>query len=847
MPDAPPIADAPADRDVPWSQVWHLPVLGLGLLMFAAGLYLAFDPDEPEHNFPEKLNDVAMYLKADNLDEARAGLNTVAAHYELLDSDSKARFYQYNGDLIYAQNLDQADALTPVVRENYLQAISKYEQSRGYGRSLDPASTRRFAASLVAVGRQQQALDLVDTMTDAPAARRYQIVRDLIERSRASGRDDPAETLDLIDRFEVELAGETDAATRLAQQAWAVDTHAALMLDAGDASGAVDLLIKKIPVLQSAAGGADLDDALARLRLRLAEAYHAEGDLDAADRNYRFAREQFEPTDVANARALVGLGNIALAQPSRSSIPEANTLFTQVIRDFVSETRPAIDALVGRADAQARLGAHREALADLALAVERLNELPAPLPDLVARATDVSAAHARLAQDRGEHEMALDYLRTGLPLFTGDPPPDTLLDLAVTHESIAQSKAAYADAIDPKQARPPADGDPEDDAPRSPRAAELARRDAAIHFAAAADRYYQHANAMTIADDQAHGLSMWKAAQTYGSAADWPKAIEVYSLFVKTRQNDPLRLRAVHNLAKAYMADSQDQPAMELLLHLIRDHPHTPEAYDSLVPLARAYARNGQQDEALRALRTVVTDHDAITPESEPYRLALIELGRLFHRVMDADPNYAEPAIERLTEAVERYGDGPEGPQLRFLLADSYRKSVDNLDTQLAQTLGNASQAEVLQERRRRLERAQVYFNESINQYESLAPESLGPLDELYLRNAYFYQADCAFENQRFDQAVRLYDLAARRFEQHPASLIALVQKVNAYCEMGQFQQARVANENALWHLNRIPDEAFDDPSLPMTREHWENWLRWSSELDAFADAADRTGGVRSN
>jgi len=842
------MADAPATstaepRDIPWSQVWHLPVLGLGALMFFAGLYLAFDTQEPSHDFPAALDSAALSLKANNLEDARDQLNDIAQHYDALDAENRARFYQYNGDLVYAQNLDNGPAMTPVVKDNHLKVINQYEQSRGYGRPLDPASMRRFAASLVAVGRQQQALDLVDAMDDAPAQRRYSIVRDLIERRRRAADADPAETLDLLDRFEEELAGETDAAARLAQQAWAIDAKAALMLDAGDPARAVDLLIKKIPVLQSAARGEQLRDELARLRLRLAEAYHAEGSLGDAERNYRFARDQLDPTDTANARALVGLGQIALTRPGQDGTAEANALFGQVVRDFVSETRPAIAALIGRADAQARLGAHREALADLALAVQRLNELTIPLPKLSHEANDIAAAHASIAQDRGEHELALDYLRTALPLFAGNPPPDTLLDLAITHESIAQSKAAYADSIDPANAPDNAI----DDGPRSPRAAELARRDAAVHFAAAADRYYQHAQAMTIADDDAHGLSLWKAAQAYGAAADWPKSIEVYSLFVKTRQDDPLRLRAVHNLAKAYMADGQDQPAMELLLHLIRDHPHTPEAYDSLVPLARAYARNDQPDEALRALRSVVTDHDAITPESEPYRQALIELGKLFHRMMDDDPNYAEPAIERLTEAVERYGDGPEGPKLRFLLADSYRKSVPNLDQQLAQTLGNASEAEVLQERKRRLERAQVHFNEAINQYEALDPAGLSPLDELYLRNAYFYQADCAYENQRFDQAVKLYDLAARRFEQHPASLVALVQKVNAYCEMGQFQQARVANENALWHLNRIPDEAFDDPSLPMTREHWEDWLRWSSELDAFADAADRQVNLSAN
>ncbi|MEM6332731.1 MAG: tetratricopeptide repeat protein [Planctomycetota bacterium] len=839
-PDTPPASL----RDVPWSQVWQLPILGLGTLMFAAGLYLALDRPEPDHDFPAALDSVALYLKADNLEEAADELDAIGLHFDALDADARGRFRQYNADLIYGENLANGPAMTDVVRQNYLSVISQYEQSRGYGRELDPLSLRRFAASLVAVGRQDQAMDLVDAMTDVPAARRYAIVRDLVERRMATATADPARTLELLARFEAELAGETDPDERLLQQAWAYDTHAALLLSAKDATAAVDLLIKRIPALQSGRRSPELNEWLALLRLRLAEAYHTEGDLDDAERNYRYANEQLERTHPGNARALAGLGMLALTQPGPDAAAEANRLFTEVIRDFVSEDGPAIRSLIGRADARARSANHREALADLALATERLGDPRVATADLQDQAHQVATLHAGVARDRGDHELSLQYLRSTLPIFAGNPPAEVVLDLAVTHEAIALDKAAYAATLDAEIAAPLAAGP---DSRPSPRAIELARRDAAVHFADAARFYREHAQLMTIADDDAHGRSLWKAANAFGSAGDWPKAIEVYSVFIKTRQNDPLRLRAVHQLARAYTADGQDQPAIELWLHLIRDHPHTPEAYESMVPLARAYARQGKQDEALRSLRAVVTDHDAITPESEPYRQALIELGKLFHRLMDDDPNYAENAIERLTEAVERYGDGIEGARLKFLLADSYRKSIANLDGQLAQTLGNASQTQVLQERRYRLEIAAQNYSKAINTYEALPPEAMTPLDDLYLRNAYFYQADCAFENQRFQQAVDLYELAARRYEHHPASLVALVQKVNAYCEMGQFQQARVANDNALWHLNRIPDEAFDDPSLPMSREHWEDWLRWSSELDAFAAAADRSSSVVPN
>ncbi len=84
-----------------------------------------------------------------------------------------------------------------------------------------------------------------------------------------------------------------------------------------------------------------------------------------------------------------------------------------------------------------------------------------------------------------------------------------------------------------------------------------------------------------------------------------------------------------------------------------------------------------------------------------------------------------------------------------------------------------------------------------------------------------------------------------KRWEDHPASLVALVQIVNAYCEMGMIDKAKVATKRARSMLKRIPDDAFNDPTLPMTREHWEDWLKWTSELDLFNTqaAAAVTGG----
>ena len=75
---------------------------------------------------------------------------------------------------------------------------------------------------------------------------------------------------------------------------------------------------------------------------------------------------------------------------------------------------------------------------------------------------------------------------------------------------------------------------------------------------------------------------------------------------------------------------------------------------------------------------------------------------------------------------------------------------------------------------------------------------SLNPLEKLYRRNAWFYEADCPFRRGDFVTAIDKYREAAERWQGDPASLVAWVQIVNAYCELDQYAAARTANNKAL-------------------------------------------------
>jgi len=360
-------------------------------------------------------------------------------------------------------------------------------------------------------------------------------------------------------------------------------------------------------------------------------------------------------------------------------------------------------------------------------------------------------------------------------------------------------------------------------------AATLARQNAAVHFEKAGDHHVRHARLVTVSDDEQFGDALWAAAGNYDKARRWQKAIEVYAEYVKARPEDPRRLDAMHRLALAYESDNQHRAAVGLFQELVDEHPRTQQAYDSLVPLARSHIELDQVEDAKRVLRHVITDHEAITPDSQAYQESLIALGQLHYR-----QNEFTEAIEKLEMAVKRYGDTDDGPRLRYLLGDAYRQSVRTLDDELARPMPAARKAALDDERTRRLEQAAMLFSQVVNELEARSSSRLSNIESLYLRNAYFYRADAMYDLGRYEQAITLYDEAAGRWDKHPASLIGLIQIVNAYCELDRYQEARVANDRARWQLNQIPDAAFDDPTLPMSRRHWQEWLKWTSKLKLF-------------
>ena len=152
-------------------------------------------------------------------------------------------------------------------------------------------------------------------------------------------------------------------------------------------------------------------------------------------------------------------------------------------------------------------------------------------------------------------------------------------------------------------------------------------------------------------------------------------------------------------------------------------------------------------------------------------------------------------------------------------------------DAQLAAS-GDRVTAADDEEARRFLQSAHQLFEQTISLYRTGTPST--PLDETYERLAYFYRADCLFDLGRFDESIKLYDTAASRYRDDPAILAAYVQIGNAYIALGRPEEARVANERAMWLLKRVPPEAFTEGRFSLPRDYWEQWLQWAGETGVW-------------
>ncbi|MCC7389959.1 MAG: tetratricopeptide repeat protein [Phycisphaerales bacterium] len=696
----------------------------------------------------------------------------------------------------------------------------EYLAAEDFGAELTPEDVVRLCDVYVELGQEERALSRVMKLTGDASDQRRRILRRLVEHELAKARPEYDRAIQVL----TTISGDADLS--LEDRAWSLARETEIRLGQGYASEAVARLLQGIMRIEDAPAA-----SLAELYALLGTGYFAMGEYDSARKQLERAATLLGNTEPMMARVEVYQ---AMCDQATGSTAEARDRYSAVAA-WAQGMDWQVPAIFGLAETEGVLGRTEESIdayADVVQALLAGRSHPLVQPERVADSLLHQAEDRLTAEDP---RSALRFVLRVEELFSLEHvPPDVLRTLAVAHRMLADRM--IADVLVPGL----------DSVRQIARLDPATRETVQRHFLAAGQYFSRHAAAVMLSDNEGYVQSLWSAALSYDMAGDYERAIASFREYIEGVPDDSSvpgreasRAEARFRMGRAYQARGEHKLAADVFEALIADGELGSEgegvgqyAEESYVPLAQVYLADadGTNDAEARRLLAEAVMGGLGDEGSLYFHDALFELGALHHRAGE----YLA-AVERLTEALERYPEDPEAPVLRYRLADSLRQEAASIEQTLARDAMPDAQSSALEEAREGHLREAIALFERVRQ--ELDAEDPGYMPEsrrVALRNAYFFLGDCAFDLGDYDAAVQHYETARERYSQDPASLVAMVQIVNAYVAMGQIDRARAANERAKRFYAQLPEDAWNDPYLPMSRTDWERWLDSTAELYGF-------------
>ncbi|MCB9846164.1 MAG: tetratricopeptide repeat protein [Phycisphaeraceae bacterium] len=695
--------------------------------------------------------------------------------------------------------------------ENHKNILRSYEEAIAVDALLESSDFYALADTQLSLGDTERALRWAERLPPEDAPRAREIRRRVVERELKTAGSESTEILGLLSTM-LEEANQSDD-----ERAWVVQVQGSLLLQSGMADEAIARLLREMQRLDRASG-----EARSKLHLLLARAYVEGGATAQASTQLDFAEGLMLDTDPARSTLAYLRG---LVDDAAGDLESARDRYALIV-DEMGASDESLPSMLRLGEVEASLGHTAESLdafTRLIGAMEGHRTHPDVSRERVVRGL------LRLSDDRLERREltdALAFARKAERLMGIDERPSEVF-LAV-----ARAERALADVLigdRPTIGVPTLRG-------LDPASREEARR----HLIAAGSNYRQHANRMILPDYQAYGDSLWMSADSFDLAGDSDEAVGAYQEFINSFPEDPRRAEARFRLGRAYQGRGELQLASDLFQGLVNDR-NDPQVKGvglwgdlSYVPLAQVLLDDADASNDARAeqlLLSVVDGTVVREPDAAMYRDGVVALADFYSR-----SGQDTRAIARYDEAIDRFPDDPERDLLRFHLAESCRREGDRLRGLLEGSIPESERQRLESLWRERTARAGTLYAATVEALSQRSPAHMSAVVTRALRDASFYAASCAFDLGDYDAAIRAYDEAYTRYPRDPASLVALVQIVNAQLAMGQSERARASNERARRFFESIPDEAWNDPYLPMGRDDWERWLESSARLASVSD-----------
>lgn len=769
------------------AHLWQAPLLLVSIGLFGTAAYLFINPGGGL-TIDQKIEVARIYLRYNRPEAALDQLNKLITT-EKLSPQSEAKIH-----LLLGESLEAAQKVHGIsIAANYERIIEQTRQGIAQGGKADADAYRRLAESYEALDKVPEALESYRRAMAMDPRRSPHLQRKVIELQLAQPDSAPAEAS--VEEFL------KDEKLSDGERGWGLRRKAVLLAQRGDYSDARAMLNESLRLDSEPSAQGEAHYRLGYCTYRL-------GDAQEAERLLRVARDQLKVGHPLDADAAYLLGKIRQEQND----PKEAISFYHAVLTSHPESAVAPLARLGRGQCRIILGDDAAGLTDMHDLVSQIAADPSRQkhkPDVLAGLKQSAAILAAQEKYQGALEL-LAYEQSLAPV----PVPDFFSRLAGVYEKRAEQVERTVN-----------------DAPTS---AEKIRRQQQVRDARtrAADAYIAYSRSMTLLDDKAHADAMWKGVELYDRAGNLQMVTSALELFAAERPDDGQTPDALLRLGRAYQAAGLFDKAINAFQRNQLRYPQSLAASKSGVPLAQALIAKGPENNARaeKVLLGVVENNPNIGPDAEEFGQALFELSQLYYRT-----SRYEEAIARLGEMTDRYPHDPRMPQLVFLTADSYRKSAAALTEKLKDQKANTGEIESA--RKDRLNRAKKLYDQLVEMFHDATPTS--DLDKLYLKLAYFYRADCAYDVKDYEKSIALYDQAETHYQDEASSLPALVQIVNANCELGRYAEAKRANERARTLLMRMPASAFADGAFPMPKEYWEQWLKWTSNAGIWTGLED--------
>jgi TolA-binding protein len=684
----------------------------------------------------------------------------------------------------------------------------------------------------MSLGEHAEAIRLAESLPESDRARRLDLMRTMVDRALTARPPAYARAMDLV------TAIAADPALGPADRLWALTRQAEMLISTGYPGDAVSKIVRTLPRLEVPAGP-EMGELLVTLgKAYIAEANHADRSEDAADRMAE-ARKQLmrAQTLMGPEHPLQWLSTLLLAEIDQhdGELEQARARYAEVVENYqFADGRPV--ALLGLAEVLAQISNQGvqdvgdDSLQRYIELVEVISTGQASAGPGKDRVGESLLARFREQYEKGRYAPALQFASLAEKLYGPDETPvSLLLGIAETHKRLAEEllrDASGRGILSLVEANP------------------ATQREARDRLLRAGDYYRRHAGRVVIADAPAYAQSLWDAADAFDRAGDLEASITAFRQFTTDFPGDERRPEATFRLAQAYQARGDAELAGRLYQELIDSRGSVrgagPFADMSYVPLAHTMLADADagNDERAEALLMQVISGEVSGPTTTIFRDALREFGDHYARTRQY-PAAIERFEQYLAMSAQAGGSAGDVP-VKYRLADAYRLSAAEIGRTLRTGLPDGLRRDLSEQRSRRLERAGALYEDVRAALDARTART--GLEDLLLRNSYFYAADCEYDLGDYESAIRRYELARERYSKEPAALVAMTQVVSALLAQGQGAKAQAAHRRALRFYESMPESVWDDPSLPMTREGWARWLDAQSQLAAAGTSAGGPG-----